>query len=150
MSYIQHLCTQGYNGSSISILTGAGPVDCSTLIPAQGQDSLNYPTFQLSLNNTRHPTTAVFWRQVTNVGSPASVYKATITAPPGVKITVEPTSLSFSSLQQTQSFKVVVKANPLPPQNMVSGSLTWADGNYVVRSPIVIYTYEDREEMMRV
>ncbi|KAG7030573.1 Subtilisin-like protease SBT4.14 [Cucurbita argyrosperma subsp. argyrosperma] len=143
MSYIQHLCNQGYNASSISILTGAGPVDCSTLIPAQGYDSLNYPTFQLSLNNTRHPTTAVFWRQVTNVGRPTSVYKATITAPPGVEITVEPTSLSFSSLQQTQSFKVVVKANPLPPQNMVSGSLTWAYANYVVRSPIVIYTHED-------
>ncbi|XP_031741314.1 subtilisin-like protease SBT4.14 [Cucumis sativus] len=140
MSYIQFLCREGYSGSSIIILTGTKSINCATIIPGEGYDSLNYPTFQLSLQSSREPTTAVFWREVTNVGKPVSVYNATVRAPPGVEITVEPATLSFSYLHQKERFKVVVKANPLPANKMVSGSITWFDPRYVVRSPVVVYS----------
>lgn len=140
MSYIQFLCSEGYTGSSIAVLAGTKSINCSTLIPGHGHDSLNYPTFQLSLRSTKQPMTTTFRRQVTNVGQPVSVYNATIKAPPGVKITVTPTTLSFSRLLQKRSFKVVVKASPLQSAKMVSGSLAWVGDRHVVRSPIVVYS----------
>lgn len=140
MSYIQFLCSEGYTGSSIAILTGSKSINCSTIIPGQGYDSLNYPTFQVSLRSTQQSTTAVFWREVTNVGRPVSVYNATIRAPPGVEITVVPSTLSFSQLLQKQRFKVVVKASPLSSTKMVSGWIAWVDARHVVRSPIVVYS----------
>ncbi|CAK9324057.1 unnamed protein product [Citrullus colocynthis] len=140
MSYIQFLCTEGYTGSSIAILTGSKSINCSTIIPGQGYDSLNYPTFQVRLRSTQQSTTAVFWREVTNVGRPVSVYNATIRAPPGVEITVVPSTLSFSQLLQKQRFKVVVKASPLSSTKMVSGWIAWVDARHVVRSPIVVYS----------
>lgn len=140
MSYIQFLCREGYTGSSIAVLAGTKTINCSTLIPGQGHDALNYPTFQLSLKSTQRPTTTTFRRRVTNVAHPVSVYNATIKAPPGVEITVTPTTLSFSRLLQKKSFKVVVKASPLPSGKMVSGSLAWIGARHVVRSPIVVYS----------
>lgn len=140
MSYIQFLCREGYTDSSIAILAGTKSINCSTLIPGLGHDSLNYPTIQLSLKNTQRPMTTVFRRRVTNVGRAVSVYNATIRAPPGVEITVVPTTLSFSRLLQKRSFKIVVKASPLPSTKMVSGSLAWVGARHVVRSPIVVYS----------
>lgn len=139
-SYIQFLCHEGYNDSSLANLVGQEPINCSTLLPASGEDALNYPTMQLSLKSTQEPTTGTFRREVTNVGRSQSVYNATIKAPKGVVITVKPTSLSFSHLSQRRSFKVVVKANPMSSEVlMVSGSLTWKGPGDTVRSPIVIF-----------
>ncbi|XP_038892956.1 subtilisin-like protease SBT4.14 [Benincasa hispida] len=140
ISYVQFLCSEGYTGSSIAVLAGTKSINCSNLIPGQGHDSLNYPTFQLSLKSTRQPTTTTFRRRVTNVAHPVSVFNATIKAPPGVEITVTPTTLSFSRLLQKRSFKVVVKASPLPSTKMVSGSIAWIGARHVVRSPIVVYS----------
>lgn len=142
MPYIQFLCREGFNGSSLAVLVG-NSVNCSSLIPGLGYDDLNYPTMQLRLKNSRGPTTAVFRRRVTNVGPALSIYNATIRAPKGVEITVSPTSLSFSRVLQKRSFKVVVRANPLPIMQMVSGSLIWKSPRHIVRSPIVIYSPQD-------
>lgn len=140
MSYIQFLCKEGYSGSSIAVLAGSNPINCSSLIPGLGYDSVNYPTIQLSLRSTQRPTVAVFKRRVTNVYRAVSVYNATVTAPHGVELTVAPATLSFTRLLQKRTFKVVVKASPMPPAKMVSGSLVWKDGRHVVRSPIVVYS----------
>nr|GLL34424.1 subtilisin-like protease SBT4.14 isoform X2 [Ipomoea trifida] len=140
MSYIQFLCHEGReNSSSLATLVGR-PVNCSKLIPANGEDAINYPTMQLALRSGgREPTVAVFRRTVTNVGQAQSVYNATIRAPKGVEITVKPMTLSFSRVEQKRSFKVVVKAKPLSSALIVSGSLIWRSSRHIVRSPIVIY-----------
>lgn len=140
MSYIQFLCREGYKGSSLAPLVGSKSINCSTLIPGLGYDALNYPTFQLSLKNSKQATVGVFRRSVTNVGPAQSIYNATIKAPKGVEITVSPTSLSFTHTSQKKSFKVVVKAKPMSSMTMVSGSLGWKSSRYTVRSPIVIYS----------
>ena len=139
-SYIQFLCHEGYNDSTMANLPGQQQINCSKLLPATGEDAINYPTMQLSLKSNQEPTTGIFRRVVTNVGPSQSVYNATIKAPKGVVITVKPTSLSFSRVSQKRSFKVVVKANPMSSKVlMVSGSLTWRSPGHTVRSPIVIF-----------
>ncbi|KAK9742889.1 hypothetical protein RND81_03G203500 [Saponaria officinalis] len=139
LTYIQFLCREGYNGTSLSMLVGSKSVNCSAMIPAFGYDSLNYPTMQLSLKNKQAPTVGVFRRRVTNVGPPQSVYNATVRAPKGVDITIKPSSLSFTRALQMRSFKVVVKASPISGFKTLSGSLIWKSPRHVVRSPIVVY-----------
>ncbi|KAK6142863.1 hypothetical protein DH2020_023211 [Rehmannia glutinosa] len=139
MSYIQFLCHEGYNGSSIGSLVGQGPINCSKLVPAKGEDAINYPTMQLALKSDQESTVGVFRRRVTNVGPAQSVYNATIKAPAGVEIVVKPMTLSFSKASQKRSFKVVVKAKPMSSVLLLSGSLTWKSFHHTVRSPIVIY-----------
>ncbi|KAF5466901.1 hypothetical protein F2P56_016783 [Juglans regia] len=139
-TYIQFLCHEGYNASSVATLAGSKSVNCPKLLPGIGYDALNYPTMQLSLKNNQQQTTSVFRRRVTNVGPALAIYNATIKAPKGVQITVKPESLSFSHVLQIRSFKVVVKAKPMSSGQMVSGSLVWKSSRHIVRSPIVIYS----------
>ncbi|KAJ6940286.1 subtilisin-like protease SBT4.14 [Populus alba x Populus x berolinensis] len=139
MSYIQFLCHEGYNRSSLAVLVGSKSVNCSSLLPGIGYDALNYPTMQLSVKNKQEPTVGVFIRTVTNVGPSPSIYNATIQAPKGVDIVVKPMSLSFSRSSQKRSFKVVVKAKPMPSSQMLSGALVWKSNRHIVRSPIVIF-----------
>ncbi|KAI5647317.1 hypothetical protein M9H77_33322 [Catharanthus roseus] len=140
LSYIQFLCHEGYNESSLANLVRQGYINCSKLIPALGEDAINYPTMQLSLKNDQEPTTGIFRRRVTNVGPARSIYSATIQSPKGVEIIVKPKTLTFTRVSQKQSFKVVVKAKPMSRTvTMVSGSLTWRSSSHTVRSPIVIF-----------
>ncbi|ESQ37676.1 hypothetical protein EUTSA_v10028458mg [Eutrema salsugineum] len=140
ISYVQFLCGEGYNATTLAPLVGSRSVNCSSIVPGLGHDSLNYPTIQLTLRSAKTSTMAVFRRRVTNVGAPSSVYNATVRAPKGVEITVEPMSLSFSKASQKRSFKVVVKAKLMKPGKIVSGLLVWKSQRHSVRSPIVIYS----------
>ncbi|KAJ6328520.1 hypothetical protein OIU77_010249 [Salix suchowensis] len=83
MSYIQFLCREGYNESSLAVLVGSKSINCSSLLPGLGHDALNYPTMQLQVKNEKEPTTGVFIRTVTNVGPSPSFYNAAIKAPKG-------------------------------------------------------------------
>lgn len=140
MSYIQFLCHEGYNGSSIGSLLGHGAVNCSTLLPAKSEDTVNYPTLQLALKSNQESSVGVFRRTVTNVGHPVSMYNATVKAPPGVQITVQPKTLSFSKASQKRSFKVVVKAKAMSSNVLIkSGLITWRNGHHAVRTPVVIF-----------
>ncbi|GAY42057.1 hypothetical protein CUMW_063980 [Citrus unshiu] len=120
MSYIQFLCHEGYNGSSLAVLVGSKSINCTSLIPGVGYDALNYPTMQVSLKSNGELTTAIFRRRVTNVGPRLSIYNATIKAPKGVNITVKPMSLSFSRTSHKRSFSVVVKAKPMSSTQVLS------------------------------
>ena len=66
-------------------------------------------------------------------------HKAVIKAPPGLKVTVRPATLSFRSLGQKISFTVTVRAKADVGGKVISGSLTWDDGVHLVRSPIVSF-----------
>ncbi|XP_061374058.1 subtilisin-like protease SBT4.14 [Gastrolobium bilobum] len=138
-AYIQFLCHEGYNGSSLSVFVGS-PVNCTSLLPGLGYDAINYPSMQLKLESNKSTTVGVFRRRVTNVGPAPTIYNATIRSPKGVEITVKPTSLIFSQTLQKRSFKVVVKAKSMASVQIVSGSLIWKSPRYTVRSPIVIYS----------
>ncbi|KAJ0603369.1 putative cucumisin [Helianthus annuus] len=141
MSYVQFLCHEGYDGSSIATLIGSkSKIDCASLLPPLvSEDAINYPTMQLTLKKKKGITTGIFRRSVTNVGHDKSIYNANIRAPKGVNITVEPTTLSFSHASQRRSFKVTVSANfNVSKKLVVSGSLIWRSCCNIVRSPIVV------------
>ena len=113
-TYIQFLCKEGYpyNSTSLSVLIpGSKPVNCSSMIPSFGYDSLNYPTMQITLNNKHESTVVVFRRRVTNVGQSVSVYNSIVRASKYVDVTVILSCISFSRFNQMISFKVVVNVS---------------------------------------
>ncbi|KAL1544723.1 cucumisin-like [Salvia divinorum] len=129
--YVKLLCGQGYSNKNLQLVTG----DNSTCTAANNGTAydLNYPSFSLS-----GTASAVFHRTVTNVGSATSTYKAVVTAPSGLSVGVQPSTMTFKSVGEKLSFVVTVTA--AVTSDMVSGSLVWDDGTYQVRSPIVAYT----------
>ncbi|PSS02742.1 Subtilisin-like protease SBT4.15 [Actinidia chinensis var. chinensis] len=140
-SYISFLCKQGYNSTTIHLLTGGKKLyNCSTLRPARGTDGLNYPSMHLQLPHPNSTISAAFYRTVTNVGYKNSVYTAKVKSPEGLEVTVVPTTLSFNRLRQKRSFKVLVKGKFVEEDAWIlSALLEWSDSKHSVRSPIVVY-----------
>ncbi|PON49818.1 Subtilase [Parasponia andersonii] len=137
-NYINFLCGQGYTTKLLQIVTGNNNSSCPEKGPNDGTaPDLNYPAFVVAASPAQS-INHVFNRTVTNVGSQTSTYKAKLVAPPGLKITVNPSVLSFTSIGESQSYSVTVQGI-LDKKIMVSGSLVWDDCTYQVRSPIVVY-----------
>ncbi|KAK9015102.1 hypothetical protein V6N11_006225 [Hibiscus sabdariffa] len=78
-------------------------------------------------------------RTVKNVGSPRSTYKVRVRSPLGITITVNPSILKFTKLDEEKSFKVTIKPNSDGSQDFVFGELLWSDGKHNVRSPIAVW-----------
>ncbi|XP_024029247.1 cucumisin [Morus notabilis] len=135
--YISFLCGQGYTTKLLQIVTGNSNSTCPDQGSHETTPDLNYPAFALSTTPSQ-TINHVFNRTVTNVGSPTSSYKANLVAPPGLKITVNPSVLSFKSLEEKLSYAVTVRGT-VDKKVVVSASLVWDDGTYQVRSPIVVY-----------
>ncbi|KAI4307812.1 hypothetical protein L6164_030953 [Bauhinia variegata] len=77
-------------------------------------------------------------REVKNVGTPGT-YVVGIKPPYGIKVNVEPSSLTFKEIGEKQRFNVTLI--PFPPgkkKDYVFGELRWSDGKHKVRSPIVV------------
>ncbi|KAM5551579.1 hypothetical protein ABKV19_026428 [Rosa sericea] len=134
--YIDFLCSQGYSGKLLQAITG-NKTNCSSKSNNGTANDLNYPSFALSIKDPKF-VNGVFHRTVTNVGSSNSTYRVKVVAPLGLKINVNPSVLSFTSLGQKKSFVVTIKG-PIKKSNLVSASLVWDDGVFQVRSPIVVY-----------
>ncbi|XP_054781834.1 cucumisin-like [Prosopis cineraria] len=137
--YVKFLCGQGYNDSLLQVVTGENRT-CAQLTHGSVGD-LNYPSFAVSAKSPQLDEARVFTRTVTNVGSPSSIYEATVTAPEGLDIQVNPSKLSFTSLGQKLSFNVSVSGFVT---SIASASLIWHDGTYQVRSPITVFLYSDK------
>lgn len=132
--YMKFLCGQGYNPVTLLLISGDVSI-CSDANSIEAWN-LNYPSFALSTTSSQINRT--FTRTVTNVGSPASVYKYTVmNAPKNLSIQVVPEVLTFTYLDQKLSFTVSIEGRM--SQSLVSASLVWDDGKYQVRSPIVMY-----------
>ncbi|XP_068667727.1 cucumisin-like [Aristolochia californica] len=133
LDYVAMLCSEGYDTKKLRLITG----DKSVCPNSNGSVwDLNYPSFAVSVAGDK-PFSATFKRTVTNVGSPNSTYEATVSAPSGIVVTVEPDILSFQSLGEKQSFVLKVTGKTL--QYVLSASLVWRDGVHQVRSPIVVH-----------
>lgn len=142
--YIEYLCSLGYSTASISSLTKMKVSMISTRCNQSSHHEYQKLNLNLNLPSITIPqlkvgATVVVTRRVTNVGPINSVYKATMQAPPGIKMTVEPRILSFNLSTHNQFFKVTFFSTQKVHGDYKFGSLTWTDGNYhVVRSPIAI------------
>ncbi|KAF8397859.1 hypothetical protein HHK36_016784 [Tetracentron sinense] len=139
-AYISFLCKEGYNETTLGLVTGVRRVNCSSYPPAQGTDGLNYPSMHIQLARPNSSIAAVFRRTVTQVEDGKSVYKVTVASPKDLSITVIPSTLSFDRLNQQRSFKVVLKGAPIRnAARILSASIEWSDSKHSVRSPILVY-----------
>lgn len=133
--YISFLCGQGFNASTLYLITEKYII-CFEVANSTARD-LNYPSFALKAPRPKHHVSGTFKRIVTNVGLPMSTYIANVTAPKGIHISVTPSVLSFTALGEKQSFVLTIHGKM--KRSIRSASLVWDDGQYQVRSPIVIF-----------
>ncbi|KAK1321443.1 Subtilisin-like protease [Acorus calamus] len=108
--------------------------DCATL-PLPAYD-LNLPS--ISVPDLKMSVTV--WRTVTNVGPENSIYKAIVEPPPGIKMEVKPSVLTFDAKTKTRGFQVTFTSLRRVQGGYTFGSLTWSDGLHKVRSPIAVRT----------
>ncbi|CAB4271346.1 unnamed protein product [Prunus armeniaca] len=134
--YVDFLCKQSYNSTTVRKLTGDKSV-CRGIKPARAWD-LNYPSFSLAVEDG-HEIKGNFHRTVTNVGKPNSTYNVSIVMPDSIKVNVEPSVLSFTDVGEKKSFRVDVNGPHITQVPIISGSITWKNGKHVVKSPLVIY-----------
>ncbi|XP_038892404.1 cucumisin-like isoform X2 [Benincasa hispida] len=131
--YVKFLCGQGYTTDLVRIITNDNSV-CISTNTGRVWD-LNYPSFGLSVSHSK-TFNQYFTRTLTSVASGASTYKAMISAPKGLAITVKPKVLSFNGTGDMKSFKLTVRGTMR--ESIVSASLIWSDSVHTVRSPITI------------
>ncbi|KAL7160218.1 hypothetical protein ABFS83_01G078600 [Erythranthe nasuta] len=136
--YINLLCKQGYNITTLRLVTGDNSTCVNTTI-GRALD-FNYPILSLYVEDGEE-ITGTFTRTVTNVGPPDSTYTATWQMPSLISVTVEPTVLEFSAFGERKSFAVTVVGPAITQQPIVSGAVTWSDGRRSVRTPVVVYNY---------
>ncbi|KAI7984607.1 Subtilisin-like protease SBT1.2 [Camellia lanceoleosa] len=139
--YITHLCTLGYTKSEIFAITHRNVSCHETLLENRGF-SLNYPSISVIFKPGK--TSKVIKRQLTNVGSPNSIYSVEVVEPEGVKVRVKPQRLIFKHTNQNLSYRVwIISRKKITTQNMSStqGHLIWVHsdkGLSRVRSPISV------------
>ncbi|KAF3788915.1 CO(2)-response secreted protease [Nymphaea thermarum] len=129
--YRTFLCSLGYDQRTVRLVTGD-----NSSCPSPGVSSnfdLNYPSIAIPNLKTKQSVT----RTVTNVGKPVSVYRAIVSPPPGIEVTVVPRFLNFSSWGQKMRFTVTFKV-VAPTNGYVFGSLTWRKRHVQVHSPLVV------------
>lgn len=138
--YFLFICSLRYNQSALANLTGNN-MSCPEQVPSPLD--LNYPSFSLGrLSENR--TVA---RTVTYVGG-NSTYNVVVRPPPGVRVEVIPSKLTFASLGEKQQFRVrftPLKAarhhqqrNETSSSSWVFGYLTWTDGTRLVTSTLAV------------
>ncbi|KAF9599983.1 hypothetical protein IFM89_002018 [Coptis chinensis] len=136
--YINFLCALNYTGQQIKVITRRSNYACD-----QANMDLNYPSF-IVVHKGKNTTSYTFKRVLTSVVDSESIYSATIWAPSGMKIVVEPTTLTFGSKYSKAEFtiKVEVDVGGYGSKSGLLekyGYLSWneVNGKHVVRSPIV-------------
>ncbi|XP_062190870.1 subtilisin-like protease SBT1.5 [Phragmites australis] len=147
--YVNFLCNLNYTEQNIRAITRR-QADCRGARRAGHAGNLNYPSLSATFvaeDGARATMKTHFIRTATNVGGGRAVYRATVRAPEGCNVTVQPRQLPFRRDGQKLSFTVRVEAAVAPTKNkkmepgssqVRSGALTWSDGRHTVSSPIVV------------
>uniref|UniRef100_A0A453PSY7 Subtilisin-like protease n=1 Tax=Aegilops tauschii subsp. strangulata TaxID=200361 RepID=A0A453PSY7_AEGTS len=134
--YINFLCALGYTAKQVAVFGSS--ISCSKRAGSVGDH--NYPAFSVVF--TSNKVAAVTQRRVVrNVGSDtAAAYTAKVTAPDGVRVTVSPETLRFSSTEKTQEYVVTFaqRTTGSVTEKYTFGSIEWSDGEHSVTSPIAI------------
>ncbi|XP_047340319.1 subtilisin-like protease SBT4.3 [Impatiens glandulifera] len=132
--YFNLFCSLGSEGEKLRKMLGSKKM-CSKGMSAK---DLNYPTMTAPV--TKNSSFNIqFSRVVTNVGYANSTYHAQVSKGDNkISINVEPSILSFITLNERKNFVVTVTGQWLN-QDHLSYSLVWFDGTHSVRSPILLY-----------
>jgi hypothetical protein len=116
--------------------TGMTPATCSALT------SMNYSTDPSDLNVASIAIGALagsqtVTRKVTNVGSAAATYTATVSGLSGFNVVVSPASLAIRK-GETKPFTVTITRTTAALNTYTGGQLTWTDGTHAVRIPVIV------------
>ncbi|KAF8405614.1 hypothetical protein HHK36_010521 [Tetracentron sinense] len=130
LDYNAFLCSIGYDKKSLHLITGDNST-CRQTFPTASD--LNYPS--IAVPNLRDSYSVT--RTVTNVGSPRSLYKAEVSFPAGINVTVAPKWLIFNSYGQKINFTVSFKV-AVPSKGYIFGSLSWRNRELQVTSPLAV------------
>ncbi|XP_021715434.1 subtilisin-like protease SBT4.3 [Chenopodium quinoa] len=140
--YLTFFCKLGYDKDQIALITGNRKFSCpkeSNETSSLAKD-VNYPSLSVMVE-IDIPINIKFSRTVTNVGVANSTYTVKVESPKEIKVTVNPTSLSFKSLNEKKTYEVSVVGKALTENSsIISASLVWSDGQHNVRSPLVVYS----------
>lgn len=139
--YREFLCSIGYNEKSLHQLTRDNITCKHTFTNAS---DLNYPSITVPYLKDSFSVS----RTVTNVGRPASIYKAVVSPPVGINVTVEPTQLIFNRYGQKIKFTVHFKL-AAPTKGYGFGSLMWRSGRVRVTCPLVVRAATSTKGLMR-
>ncbi|XP_022958542.1 subtilisin-like protease SBT1.8 [Cucurbita moschata] len=129
--YIPYLCGLGYKSNEVATIARK-PINCLAK-PSIPEGDLNYPSFTVVLGPPQ-----TFTRTVTNVGCGREVYTAVVEAPPSISVTIRPSKIFFSKINQKVTFSVTFKriGSISPSTEFGKGYLKWVSDKHVVRSPI--------------
>ncbi|KAH1234330.1 Subtilisin-like protease SBT3.3 [Glycine max] len=128
--FVAFLCSLGYDQRSLHQVTR----DNSTCDRAFSTASdLNYPSIAVPNLKDNFSVTRI----VTNVGKARSVYKAVVSSPPGVRVSVIPNRLIFTRIGQKINFTVNFKLSA-PSKGYAFGFLSWRNRISQVTSPLVV------------
>ncbi|CAN0863808.1 Subtilisin-like protease SBT1.7 [Linum grandiflorum] len=99
----------------------------------------NYPSFAVNVDTTQIDGVK-HTRTVTNVGASGGVYKVSVTPEqiPGVKIVVEPETLSFKEANEKKGYTVTFMASSMAIGTNRFARLEWSDGKHVAGSSIAV------------
>ncbi|KAL4592834.1 hypothetical protein LXL04_005840 [Taraxacum kok-saghyz] len=132
--YIPYLCGLKYTSQQVITIVQK-QVSCTngSSIP---QAQLNYPSFAITLRSNESKS---YTRVVTNVGDANSSYTVTVSATPGMDLSVSPSVLTFSAVNQKLSYQVTfIGLNSGPKIQFGEGAIVWKSTKHSVRSPISI------------
>lgn len=145
-SYLEFLCKEGYNSTSIGLLIGGNnktkqEYRCVDRKGGLGSDGLNYPSMHKQVSATETKVSEVFHRTVRNVGYGESIYVARVWAPKGFRVEVVPKAMKFAKPGEKMSFKVSVDGVwGETMRGIMSASVEWDDSRgHLVRSPILLF-----------
>ncbi|XP_030962962.1 subtilisin-like protease SBT1.7 [Quercus lobata] len=133
--YVDFLCGVEHTKEQMSALIRRPQWSCSN----KSIHDLNYPSFTAALTTeTKYPVAMSFSRVVTNVGNDKAVYQAHLEYnATGLKISVEPMTLTFTRKYQTRSFVVSIELDR-EFSRVIYDFLKWIDqDSHIVTSPIV-------------
>lgn len=139
--YKAFLCSIGYDKRSLHLVTRDNSTCNQTLTTAS---DLNYPS--ITVPNLKGNISIT--RTVTNVGKPRSIYKAVVSNPVGINVTVVPKRLVFNRYGQKIKFTVNLKV-AAPSKGYTFGFLTWRNRKARVTSPIVVRVASSTMGLMR-
>ncbi|XP_057762272.1 subtilisin-like protease [Arachis stenosperma] len=133
--YIPYLCGLSYTDREIGILVQRKVVCANVKVIAEAQ--LNYPSFSIILGSTSQ----YYTRTLTNVGPANSTYSVDIDVPFGLGVSVNPSRIRFSELNQKVTYSVEfipqVRENR-GNHSFAQGALTWISQKHTVRTPISV------------
>lgn len=130
--YLNFICASDHDRNLLRFFFNQSSYTCPETFNIE---NYNYPSITVT-NRGMNPLNVT--RTVTNVGSPGT-YVVETHAPEEFNVLVRPSSLSFETVGEKKSFKVILQATGYPSHGFpIFGNLTWTDGKHRVTSPIVV------------